>query len=684
MPNTAPGAERLAGSVKEDAKPAARARRGERAWRWAGPALFLLVIVVLFDAYLHLSKTYPENSDEANILLMANDMMHGNVLLTGWHVSDVPFITTELPQITMLVWMFGLRLNTAHIAAALTYTLVVAIAMLLAKGKEHGWKAVARMALALGIMLAPQSGVGVFVMIFSVGHIGTALPVMLTWLVIDRYGRKWWVPLVVALLLGWALTADPLVLVVAVFPLLAVCLARLVSAVVGGARDGGWAGVRAATFDRWFEAWIAAGAGIGYLIAWGAGQLISSNAGYVQQAVPYHFDWPKLFMQSQIVVHGLLEMFGAYFPSWQDSFISSPIPQPAIGGLDQAIALTRLVAVVFAVWGMCAIARRFFFRDADFVSQLLLVGIVANIAAYVPSTLAHHTALNVREIAPVLPFAAALAGRMIGDRLVGGPVAVIRLPRLRRPASADSVVAGGAGQPAAAATAAAFADGDGTGAPAAKAGRPRSRSSRSLRIRLVAAPLVVLFGWYSYGLFREADTPAAPVPFTQVASFLQAAGLTYGLGGYWEASLITVETGGAVTVRAVTPACLQPYPWESKQDWYDPTQHSANFILLSNVPGYFSKFAVSGAALQALNYWDGYPNYPHYPFTLNIGGYRPQLVPVKNGQGGARYVPNYWYTARVYPVNLLSQLRNLDLVMTTPPAWLQKLLKAHGNTVSAC
>ena len=235
MPNTAPGAQRLAGSVDEDASPAAPVRPARRAWRWAAVAVFLLVVVVLFDAYLRLSGTYPENSDEANILLMANDMLHGNVTLSGWNVSDVPFITTELPQIAVLVGIFGLRLGTAHIAAAMTYTLVVAVGMLLAKGRARGWPAVARMALALAIMLAPQPGVGIFVLIFSVGHIGTAVPVMLTWLVIDRLWppgrttvadlrRRWYVPVIVALLLGWALMADPLVLVIAVLPLLAVCL----------------------------------------------------------------------------------------------------------------------------------------------------------------------------------------------------------------------------------------------------------------------------------------------------------------------------------------------------------------------------------------------------------------------------------------------------------------------------
>ncbi len=684
MPNTAPGAERLAGDVKEDAAPAAKARPTGRVWRWVGAGVFLLVIVVLFDAYLHLSKTYPENSDEANILLMANDMLHGNVLLHDWSVSDVPFITTELPQIALLVWLFGLHLNTAHIAAAMTYTLVVALGMLLAKGKARGWAAVARMALVLGIMIAPQPGVGIFVAIFSVGHIGTAVPVMLTWLALDRFGRKWWVPLIVAVLIGWAWTADPLVLVVAVFPLLAVCLTRVVSALAIGAIRGGKRGLRAAALDRWFEVWLAAAAGIGYWIKYGAGQFIAAHDGYTQQPVPYQFNWSQLFMQSQIALHGLLEMFGAYFVPWVDPYIQWPISQPGMSGLDQAIALTHLAGVIFALWGACAIARRFFFRDADIISQLLLAGIVANIAAYVPSTLAHHTALNVREIAPVLPFAAVLAGRMIGDRLVKGPVVTIRLPRFLRPPTVASA-AEGTVPPAEGAQ------------PEAQPGGSTRPPRRTLRLRLVAIPLVALFGWYSFGLFQQADTPAAPEPLTEVAAFLEAKHLHYGIGGYWEASVITVETGGAVTIRAVTPACLQPYQWESKSDWYDPTQHHANFLLLSNVNGYFTKFAANGTVLSALGVWAKQPPYnkikvpssyfsnpghelpsytgPDWPANLFTGGYIPVVIPVvKNGHTVMQPGFEANYTARVYPMNLLATIQELPAAVANPPHWLKRLL----------
>jgi hypothetical protein len=626
MPNTAPGAERIAGGVQEDAEPAVAAHPVRQVRRWAGPAVFLLVLAVLAVAYLHLSKTYSENSDEANILLMANDMLHGNIMLHGWSVSDVPFITTELPQIALLVWMFGLQLHTAHIAAAMTYTLVVAVAMLLAKGKAPGWAAVARMALALGIMLAPQPGVGVFVDIFSVGHIGTALPVMLTWLVVDRLGRRPYVPVIVALLIGWALTADPLVLVIAILPLLSVCAARFAAGLVVSARERGqrglWRALGQGVLGRWFELALAAAAGAGYAIAWGAGQFIKNSGGYTRQPVNYGLDpannW---FWQARVVVHGLLEMFGAYFVSGNPK---DPQAQQELiyhlSGLDQAIALTRLVVVVLAVWGCAAIARRFFFRDTDIVSQLLLAGIVANLFAYIPSTLANYvSALNTREIAPVLPFAAVLAGRMLGDRLLRGPLMTIRLP------------------------------------------------DRRFGLRLVAGSLVVLMGWYGYGLWRQADTPPAAQPYEQLVAYLERHHLYNGIGGYWQSSIITVETGGKVTIRAVTPACLQPYPWESKAGWYDPSRSHANFLLLSQVPGYFSKFAVSPAALLALNHWSGGPAY------FQTGG----IAAIKNGN------KIYNYTARVYQGNLLAQIpRLLKLFSSPPPPWL--VAELAGQPIAPC
>ncbi len=585
MHGPVPETERLADSGQGDAPPAKAAPPlAGRAWRWAGTAVFLLSLVALFTAYFRLSSTYPENSDEANILLMASDMAHGNLDLSGWNVSDVPFITTELPEIALLVRLFGLHLNTAHIAAALTYTVVVATAMLLAKGKAHGPKAIVRMAIALAIMLAPQPGVGVFVMVFSVGHIGTAAPVMLTWLVLDRFPRRWYVPVIVGVLLAWALMADPLVLVIAIIPVLVVATVRLVPGLAGrGIQNGSLLRhLRHAFTDRWLESSLVAAAGIAYLAAWCGGRLLHAVGGYTQQPVPFTLDPVSTWWaHSRIVAHGLLTMFGAFFlPGNAINYLGpgNYVAAPPLSGLAEAVAITRLACVALPVWGACAIARRFFRRDADLVSQLLLVGLVANLGAYIPSSLADHTALNAREFAPVIAFAAVLAARMLGDRL-GDRVVGSHL-RPGRTSAVERLVRGRGGD------------------------------------RVVAAGLCALVCWYGFGLAEETRIPAAPDPFARLEAFLTEHHLTEGIGGYWNSSVVTVDTGGAITIRAVTQGCLQPYDWESKPAWYDPASRTAGFVLESTGPGYFSQWQASPAALRQLDTLLPAAK----PATLNPGG----------------------------------------------------------------
>src|SRR5690242_8222385 len=148
--------------------------RGLSARRLLAAAAVALAVALLFLAYLRVSRTYPENSDESNDLLMAWDMLHGNVLLHGWYLSDVSFITTELPQYALLVRLFGLHTDTAHIAAAMTYTLVVILTVLLARGSGRQvprTEGRVRMLLAGALVFAPQLGVAVFVLLLSLGHI---------------------------------------------------------------------------------------------------------------------------------------------------------------------------------------------------------------------------------------------------------------------------------------------------------------------------------------------------------------------------------------------------------------------------------------------------------------------------------------------------------------------------------
>jgi hypothetical protein len=89
-------------------------------------------------------------------------------------------------------------------------------------------------------------------------------------------------------------------------------------------------------------------------------------------------------------------------------------------------------------------------------------------------------------------------------------------------------------------------------------------------------------------LSLAATRPAAIAPVAQLTAWLQAHGLRYGLGGYWDGSAVTLQSGGRVQVRTVqvNRTDITPWAWEMYTGWYDPSQHYANFVIIDLVePG---------------------------------------------------------------------------------------------------
>ena len=200
--------------------------------------------VVLYLCYLAVSRTEEVTSDGASIALQAWDMLHGNPLLRGWTTTDVTFYTTEVPEYTIVEWVRGLNADVLHASAAITYTLVVLTGGLLGRGRAKGREGMVRLFLASGIMVAPQLGAGVFILVFQPDHIGTSVPLLLTWLVLDRAPRSWYVPPIIALMLAWSAVGDQLILLIAVAPLAAVSAVRAYQILVQ--RREGW---RSGWFD---------------------------------------------------------------------------------------------------------------------------------------------------------------------------------------------------------------------------------------------------------------------------------------------------------------------------------------------------------------------------------------------------------------------------------------------------
>jgi hypothetical protein len=504
-PETEPPSDEAAGPGGLPSGWSARRRR------WVGVAVGVVSAAVLFAAYLRLSRTLAEDSDQANILLIASDLLHGNLLLHGWYLTDVSFYTTELPQYALLEIFFGVHVNTAHIAAAMTYTLAVLLAVLVARGGFTSRAAVVRMLIAAGIMLAPQLEVGVRPLLLTVGHIGTAVPVLLIWLLLDRAPQRWHVPVLTALGLAWVLIADQLVLVVGVAPLALVCALRVLEAAV---RERSLSrGVAARKYE--LSLIVAAGAAVG--LAWVVARALRALGGYVLNPIPFTFTLHHILAN----LHSLWavpQIFGADYRG--------------LSGVPYYTALLHLVGLALVGLALLLLAWRFF-AGAALVDQVLGVAIVLNLALFVVTSAGSE---GPHEIAVVAPFGAALAARM----LAGSPATLTR---------AKSVLA------------------------------------RRARAVAYGAGLVVLLG-YLGGLAHEAAQPAQPLPTAPVAAWLQAHHLRYGLGGYWEASIITAETDGQVKVRALLKSTLAADLWQAKPAWYDPAGQQANFIVLSSTPDY--------------------------------------------------------------------------------------------------
>lgn len=362
----------------------------------------------LFGVYLRLSGTGAENADMANILLMASDLRHGNLLLRGWHVSDVSFYTTELPQYALLESFLGAGMRTAHVAAAMTYTLALLLAVILARNGTSGRQAGARTLVAAGIMLAPQLGGGVYALDMAVGHIGTSVPLLLTWLLLDRARPRWWVPALAAVMLAWALVADSLVIVAGVLPLGTAGAVRAIKGLAAG---------RAPWYETWLTWAAAAAAGLAWAVRW----LLRAYGGYVEHTVPLR-------------VRTLHDLSGGLAGSWQVlGLFGADFRQ--LGGLEFFLAVVHLVSVGLVAWALLRVASRFF-GHVTLTDQVLALASAGVVAAYLATTVSQGGA---HEIALIEPFAAALAARTLAGPMARLARAAARSGAARRVLAAVSM-----------------------------------------------------------------------------------------------------------------------------------------------------------------------------------------------------------------------------------------------------
>ncbi len=81
-------------------------------------------------------------------------------------------------------------------------------------------------------------------------------------------------------------------------------------------------------------------------------------------------------------------------------------------------------------------------------------------------------------------------------------------------------------------------------------------------------------------LGAAATQPPLTPATAPLGAWLEAHGLTYGIAGYWDASVVTLQSGGKVQIRAVDIRKNILVPgWETNYLWYNAYRHDARFVV---------------------------------------------------------------------------------------------------------
>ena len=218
-------------------------------------------------------------------------------------------------------------------------------------------------------------------------------------------------------------------------------------------------------------------------------------------------------------------------------------PDTTLGGLGAALGIICLIAAIFGLGRVAWTWRR-----ASRAEQLLAASIVFNVGVYAVSVMPQPS--GYREIVALLPCGAALAARAL--------------------------------------------------VPARITGQLRAFGAVTATALVALLPLSIAATRPAIGpSMGPAPGNGATAQTAPLTAWLEAHGLSYGVAGYWDASVISVQSGDKVRIRAIdlhrtTSAAgwkvNEPY-WETNALWYDPSRYDARFVV-ADTRGIISRTAL--------------------------------------------------------------------------------------------
>jgi hypothetical protein len=206
-------------------------------------------------------------------------------------------------------------------------------------------------------------------------------------------------------------------------------------------------------------------------------------------------------------------------------------PDTTLGAAGAALGLICLIA---AIAGLAKVAWTW--RRATRAEQVIAAVVVVNLGVYLVSRMP--TADGARELAAVLPCGAVLAARAL--------------------------------------------------VPARLARRGLALTTVAVCGLIALVPLTVAAARPHVGpATGPAPGDSGNAQTAPLTAWLERHGVTYGIGGYWDSSIVTFQSGGKVSIRTID---LGPKPdhtglhayvrgWETNALWYNPALHDARWAI---------------------------------------------------------------------------------------------------------
>ncbi len=472
--------------------------------------ILLLHSVYIFFTYLKV----PMNSDFANQILEAGDILKGNILLKGWNLTGVSFYFSELPFYVLGTAVAGVDTYAYIIAASVMVVCVNLLGFLLAF-RNHGKNPIPKALFYLALIGFPtETWLG-----FLRGHCGIFIYLCLMLLVLRRITEEKVVPVVSWILIGvlaaFGCMSDMQILIIGIIPILLFCVINLLR--------------NDPHFDPKHTAWLAGILICGIVLGIVMDALLMKLGGINKNSfldTRRFVDMDRLGEKFLLLGKGILNVFRIDLPAaeWAARDIISLC----------CVSIIILTALFF----LCSSLLRYLRHGTgDPVSAVISLSLT------VMFIICFFTDVYIDEdgarYISYFPFAACI---LICRGLEASDLPV---PAHRQ----DSALFG--------------------------SGHPRTVPPAEDRI---FNPLSCILLFFAAGIlfFRMPAAERRQTPQDRLAIFLSENGLTDGYADFWNASHTTASSGNRVRVRAIRgrvpelgkPDHLEMHNWFCKSDWY--------------------------------------------------------------------------------------------------------------------